>query len=261
MYLERYYKPPELKSEYGIYKQLRKNEIYIFWCINTIINHNIHRIMATEFEDTYVKKVYESIAADFDRTRYSYWDYVYNFIISIRPNTTVLDLGCGNGKYLSVRQDLNLYALDNCENLIKVVQNKYPSVKTFISDVLTTPFDSETFDSIFSIAVIHHLSTERRRLEMIGEIIRILKPNGRALITAWATEQTHTKTLIKSTKISESNDWFIPWEDKKKKTISQRFYHLFEKDEYEKLLSNFSNIKIIDSKYDKDNWNVIIQKI
>lgn len=217
--------------------------------------------MTTEFEQTYVKDVYESIASDFDRTRYSYWDYVYNFIISIRPNTSLLDLGCGNGKYLSVRHDLKLFALDNCENLIKVVNTKYPTVKTFISDVTETSFDSESFENIISIAVIHHLHTEERRLNMIKEIIRILKLNGRALITAWATEQTGTKTLTKATKINDFNDFLIPWDDKKNKVISQRFYHLFEKYEFEKLLSNFSNIKIIDSKYDRDNWNVIIEKI
>ena len=221
---------------------------------------NIYK-MTTDFETTYVKNVYEIIANDFNRTRYSYWDYVYNFMNSIETNSSLLDLGCGNGKYLGVRNDLELYALDNCDNLIKIVNVKYPLVKTFISDVTTTPFEDNKFDNIISIAVIHHLSSEERRLEMIKEIIRILKPNGQALITAWATEQTGTKTLQKSTKISENNDYLIPWEDKKNKKISQRFYHLFVEGEFEKLLSNFSNIKIIDAKYDKDNWNVIIQKI
>jgi len=213
------------------------------------------------FEETLVKKVYNCIADDFNRTRYSYWDYVYNFLNSIKTGSSLLDLGCGNGKYLGVRNDLELCALDNCENLIKIVNVKYPFVKTFISDVTTTPFEDNKFDNIISIAVIHHLSSEERRLEMIKELIRILKPNGQALITAWATEQTGTKTLQKSTKISDNNDYLIPWEDKKNKKISQRFYHLFVEGEFEKLLSNFSNIKIIDAKYDKDNWNVIIQKI
>ena len=217
--------------------------------------------MTTYFETTYVKNVYEIIANDFNRTRYSYWDYVYNFINSIKTSSSLLDLGCGNGKYLGIRNDLDLYALDNCENLIKIVNIKYPSVKTVISDVTSTSFENNIFDNIISIAVIHHLSSKERRLEMIKEIIRILKPDGRALITAWATEQTETKTLQKSTRISENNDFLIPWEDKKNKKISQRFYHLFVEGEFEKLLSNFSNIKIIDVKYDKDNWNVIIKKI
>lgn len=217
--------------------------------------------MMNDFETIYVKNVYEIIANHFNKTRYSYWDYVFNFINSIKSSSSLLDLGCGNGKYLGVRDDLNLYALDNCENLIKIVNTKYPSVKTFISDVTNTPFQDNMFDNIISIAVIHHLSSEERRLDMIKEIIKILKPNGKALITAWATEQTGTKTLLKSTKISENNDFLIPWEDKKNKKISQRFYHLFVEGEFEKLLSNFSNVKIIDAKYDKDNWNVIIKKI
>ena len=225
---------------------------------NLLIPESITTI--NEFEQHYVKHVYNIIADDFNRTRYSYWDYVHKFILSLKSFSSMLDLGCGNGKYLSIRQDLNLYALDNCENLIQIVKKKYPLVKTFVSDVSTTPFESASFDYIISIAVIHHLATQERRLDMIREIIRILKPGGQALITAWATEQTNTNTLTKANKISDSNDWLIPWEDKKKKIISQRFYHLFEKDEFEKLLGNFPNIEIIDSKYDKDNWNVIFIK-
>jgi SAM-dependent methyltransferase len=127
--------------------------------------------------------------------------------------------------------------------------------------VTSTPLETNIFDSVISIAVIHHLSTRERRISMLKEIIRILKPCAKCLITAWATEQTHTKTLSKATKISDTNDWFIPWEDKKNKKISQRFYHLFEKDEFEDLLSTFPNIKIIDCVYDKDNWNVIFIKL
>jgi tRNA (uracil-5-)-methyltransferase TRM9 len=216
--------------------------------------------MTTIFETKFVRDVYNSIADDFDRTRYSYWSYVHDFIKSLKSNTSFLDLGCGNGKYLSIRQDLKLYALDNCENLIKIVNDYYPSVETIISDVSTTPFETNSFDNIISVAVIHHLETEERRLAMINEIIRILKPNGLALITAWATEQTSTKSLSMAIKINEHNDWLVPWNNTTKKVISQRFYHLFEKGEFEKLLSNFSNVIIIDSKYDRDNWNVIIMK-
>lgn len=217
--------------------------------------------MSSDFENIYVKQVYDEIAKDFDRTRYAHWEFVHKFILSLNSKTKMLDLGCGNGKYLSLRDDLDLYALDNCENLIQVVQKKYPHVKTFISDVTNTSFETNNFDSVISIAVIHHLATKERRIEMLKEIIRILKVGGQCLITAWATEQTHTKTLLKANKISDTNDWLIPWEDKKNNKISQRFYHLFEKNEFEDLLSNFSTIKILDSAYDKDNWNVIFIKL
>lgn len=213
------------------------------------------------FELINVKAVYNAIADDFNRTRYAYWENVHKFILSLEPNTTFLDLGCGNGKYLSIRQDLDLYAIDNCENLIKIVNNKYPTVNTCISDVTCIAYENNFFDTVISIAVIHHLSTKTRRLEMINEIIRVLKVGGKALITGWATVHTHRNTLHKATKISDLNDYLIPWEDKKNKTISQRYYHLFELGELEKLINNFSNVKILLSSFEKDNWNVIFEKI
>ena len=92
-------------------------------------------------------------------------------------------------------------------------------------------------------------------------MIRILKIGGSCLLTAWATKQTLTNSLNKAKKISDFNDWLIPWQDKKNNIISDRFYHLFEENEFEDLLSNFPNIKIIKSVFDKDNWNVIFTKL
>jgi tRNA (uracil-5-)-methyltransferase TRM9 len=217
--------------------------------------------MNIECEINNVKDVYEQIANDFDRTRKAYWIFVHNFILTLEPKSKMLDLGCGNGKYLSVRDDIELYALDNCEKFINMINEKYPKVKTFISDVLTTPFENNYFDTIISIAVIHHLSTKERRIKMIKEIIRILKIGGKCLITAWATEHRNPKILSKGKKITETNDWLIPWEDRNQEKIFQRFYHLFEQNELDELLINFTNIKIIESKYDKDNWNITFIKI
>lgn len=219
-----------------------------------------NKLLDEDIEIIHVKNVYESIAKDFDRTRNSHWGKVHEFISGLAPNSKMLDLGCGNGKYLSLRDDLEIYALDNCEKLIQIVNNKFPKAKTWIGDVSKTPYASNYFDSIISIAVIHHLKNKARRLEMLSEIIRILKPNGYGLISAWATEQTFTNTLSKSIKINESNDWLIPWEDKKQSKTWQRFYHLFEPNELSELLNNFPNVKIKSNVYDKDNWFVIFVK-
>lgn len=44
-------------------------------------------------------------------------------------------------------------------------------------------------DYVISVAVIHHFSTEERRLEAINELVRITKPGGTILIYVWAFEQ------------------------------------------------------------------------
>ena len=44
-----------------------------------------------------------------------------------------------------------------------------------LSDNLSLPFKSDLFDGLISIGVIHHLSTHKRRIKAISELVRILK--------------------------------------------------------------------------------------
>lgn len=39
------------------------------------------------------------------------------------------------------------------------------------------------------IAVLHHISSAARRLRVLEELVRVLKPGGRALVTVWAMQQ------------------------------------------------------------------------
>jgi ubiquinone/menaquinone biosynthesis C-methylase UbiE len=215
-------------------------------------------------EQTNVKDVYNKIANHFDRTRHSLWDIPNDFINGIKPDSLCLDLGCGNGKYLGVRNDITFFALDNSENLLDIVNKKYPYIQTTLSDVTATTYKANSFDAIISIAVIHHLATESRRIQMIQEIKRILKIGGLCLITSWAASNNHTNTikqLDKSIKLDEDNNYLIPWENRDDKIISYRFYHLVEEGELEQLISFIPNLKIKSCTLDKNNWNIIIEKI
>lgn len=43
-------------------------------------------------------------------------------------------------------------------------------------DTLRLPYRANAFDVVLSIAVLHHISTEERRLQAIAELLRIAKP-------------------------------------------------------------------------------------
>ena len=215
-------------------------------------------------EQTNVKDIYNKIAKHFDKTRYSIWDIPNQFINGIKSGSICLDLGCGNGKYLGVRDDITFYALDNSENLLEIVNKKYPYVQTSLSDVTATPYKPNSFDAVISVAVIHHLATESRRILMIQEIERILKIGGICLITSWAVSTNHTniiKQLDKSIRLDEDNNYLIPWEDRDDKIISYRFYHLIEEGELERLVKLVPNLQIKSCTLDKNNWNIQIEKI
>ena len=54
------------------------------------------------FERTHVHKVYDNIASHFSGTRYQAWPQVDAFLEELPSLSTLADIGCGNGKYLSM---------------------------------------------------------------------------------------------------------------------------------------------------------------
>ena len=66
-----------------------------------------------------------------------------------------------------------------------------------VADGMQLPYSSNRFDAALSIAVLHHITTPARRIHMLKELLRILRPGGKALVTVWATEQEDTKKLAK----------------------------------------------------------------
>ncbi len=209
-----------------------------------------------DFETKHVLNVYNSIAEDFDRTRGYYWPGVKKFIksLDISPEKTILDLGCGNGRYTPLMEGMQIYSLDNSSELLKIVKSKYPFVHLIEADATNTGLPNNMFDYLISIAVIHHLVSEERRVQFIQEIYRVMKISGLVMISAWATT-TNTSKFIHL----QDSDYLIPWAHK-----FNRFYHLFEENEFEDLLekSELSGKLIIREKlFECDNHGIILEKI
>jgi len=152
---------------------------------------------------------------------------------------------------------------------------------------------SNVFDSVISIAVIHHFSTKTLRVAALSEIHRILKVGGRMLVYVWAYEQenkvfktqdvyvawhlqdkyeegkeggaTKTDEQVEESKSSSSSSFIETAikSEEKKATIYHRYYHVFKEGELEELITeNFSGrFEIRDRYYDHANWIVICEKI
>ena len=228
---------------------------------------------AEELEQKYVKDVYNTIASHFSSTRYKPWPAVVNFLNSLADHSKVADIGCGNGKYFTVNNKLNMIGCDTSEKLVEICQKRGFNVQ--LGDTLQIPFLSNTYDAVLSIAVFHHLSTEVRRLQAIKELLRILKPNGQLMLCAWSYEQSITsRRQFNSQDVLTS--WHLPYQftnknhprnnqltwkhlgqnnttteqiklnvDQNKDQILQRYCHVYEKNELDNLFKQFSNIKIL----------------
>ncbi|KAM7342237.1 tRNA (carboxymethyluridine(34)-5-O)-methyltransferase ALKBH8 [Cochliomyia hominivorax] len=138
-------------------------------------------------EEINVHRVYDNIAEHFSETRHSQWPRVAEFLKSFQQSSILLDVGCGNGKYLNSNADLLKIGCDRSNGLLKLCNSLQYNV--FRCDCLHVPVRSNSIDGCISIAVIHHLATADRRLGAIKELVRILKPSGRGLIYVWAKNQ------------------------------------------------------------------------
>lgn len=195
----------------------------------------------SQFEQEYVHKVYQKIASDFSRSRRKVWDKVSDFLNSLPQTGNFIEVGAGNGNnlhyLLKIRPKMIITAVEPCPNLAQFINKQ---ITTVLADNLKLPFQNNSFDFVLSVAVIHHFSTLERRKQAINELFRILKPSGKMLIEVWKSLDT-------------SKDVFVPWKNEK------RYYHLFERNELEKLFINL-NCQILQSFEDRQNWGIIISK-
>ena len=188
------------------------------------------------FEQDNVHSVYEKIAEDFSKTRYNVWESVKIFldqvpddVIQIKDNICkrVLEVGSGNGKNLFYLKNVSKkVGCDMSESFVQMVRSR--GIHCVKANAVKLPFHNKTFDYTLCVAVIHHLSTEERRIKAIEELIRVTKNGGLIFIHVWALEQNlmnENDDKKKGRKIDfTEQENMVPWN---KQEGCDRYYHVF----------------------------------
>ncbi|ORM40346.1 tRNA (carboxymethyluridine(34)-5-O)-methyltransferase [Babesia sp. Xinjiang] len=226
------------------------------------------------FESQYVHDTYNIIAPHFSHTRYNPWPGVVKYIRAAKHHSIVLDVGCGNGKYLELRRDLLFVGADRCMGLLEIAyQNKKSNL--VCCDCLSLPFQSNIADLTLSIAVIHHLPYPEQRRAAVNEMLRCTKSGGTLVIYVWAREQQRCTVGYRK---FESGDVLVPWHVQEKYRKSNaveapgtvpsngvkvyRFYHVFTLDEVRQLGASFSDVATVDSvEFEANNWILTLIKL
>lgn len=195
----------------------------------------------TKLETTNVHEVYDAIASHFSATRFAVWPAVKTFLEELPKGAIVADVGCGNGKYFGVRNDIFTTGSDRSTGLAAVAakrtrerligsRNVHLKADVLVSDGLHLPYRDRSCNAVICIAVLHHLSSVSRRLQLLNELTRILAPNGMALVTVWATRQENMGKIAKWKQLDAvsktieggnsagfdegtygENDYLVPW--------------------------------------------------
>ena len=174
-------------------------------------------------------KTFDKIEKEFNVTRVWSWPEVRKFIKSMKKNSNVLDLGCGNGRDIKTLLENNHkpIGLDSSKKLLNIAKKRYPKAKFIHADMSKIPLKDNSIDYILSIASFHHLKTKKERLSCLKEIKRVLKPNGKLFLSIWALK-------------GKKGPNYIMWQNKVK-----RYYYFFTKQELEDLFKK-ADLEITD---------------
>jgi len=182
-------------------------------------------------EKTHVYETYQNISSRFDKTRGYVWHGVTEFLDGLSAGSTLLEIGCGNGKNLMYRSDLKSKGVDFVPNFVEMCQTR--GLDVIEANALTLPFEDASFDAVISIAVFHHLVSEERRRQALVEMNRVLKPGGKGMVMCWAYEQEYNGTSATSRRIVGKGDQYVPWIDyKERNRLGERFYYFYGKTEF-----------------------------
>ncbi len=164
-------------------------------------------------------------------------DWLKNTLGKLQKKSKILDAGAGELQYKKycnhlkyTSQDFGLYDGKGDKNALQT--KEWDNTKLdIISDIIDIPVEDNSFDNIMCIEVLEHLPHPSKAIK---EFSRILKPNGKLILTAPFCSMTH----------------FSPF-----------FYCTgFSKYWYEKILTE-NNFKIIELKFNGNYFDYIIQEI
>jgi len=111
---------------------------------------------------------------------------------------TVLDAGCGMGRYLRVAAELGAERvvgvdLSGAVEAARDLSADYPNLAVAQADLFRTPFASGSFDQIYSLGVLDHTPDPRRAFL---ELARLLKPGGRIAVWVYHRERPALERIM-----------------------------------------------------------------
>jgi len=209
---------------------------------------------------------YQSFADDFSETRGRLQMGVLKILERIPPDSSVLDLGCGNGK-VSLQLAQNDFkgtylGTDFSSGLLDWAAAEIPAgfQAEFRELDLTAPNWEEflpptLFNIILCFATFHHIPSSNMRVSLCNKIRNFIQDDGVLYISAWQfirSERLKKKILPwDSVNISadevDDGDYLLDWQ---RGGSGTRYVHLFNAEELCQLAES-SRFKVIES-FDSD---------
>ena len=106
------------------------------------------------------------------------------YVLEHCPPGDGLDVGCGTG-VLAQRltgAGYRMWGVDPSAGMLEVARRRAADVQASVAPGTALPFDSDRFDLVLTVAVLHHIAAPDPVRQTLGEMVRVLRPGGRLIV-------------------------------------------------------------------------------
>lgn len=201
---------------------------------------------------------YDNFATTFSNSRKNHpWPELDAIIDDMRKQgyTSVLDIGCGNGRFLEEIQSSGFkvqeyLGIDSSKWMIAEARKLHPDFQFEVcsmESLFSHPaIPLSRYPAILFLASFHHLETRVSRIETLKQAKELLAPNGRIYMTNW--------NLLEQEKYRESHQWNGDYDIK----IGEfsRYYHGFTVEELAELFEE-AGLEVVENGVFEGGRNIV----
>lgn len=196
------------------------------------------------------REFYRITAQSFDESRSQPWPGWEMLIPHIHAPVSVLDVGCGNGRFglflaetLGADQ-LTYHGIDNNPALLEsarsALQNVMGDSRLTLEqrDIIEEPLPDSTYDLVTLFGVLHHIPGAQQRRDFVHQLATQVKPGGLLVFAAWRFydfERFRTRVVPWPDDITvEQHDYLLDW---RRGDRALRYCHFVDDNEHADLIA------------------------
>jgi SAM-dependent methyltransferase len=193
------------------------------------------------------QQFYRQTAEEFNRSRDYPWNGWKRLLPYLRAPLSVLDVGCGNGRfgvflYEQLRAGLRYHGLDSAPRLLEYARAALalPGLAASLEqrDVLEQPPDSGEFDLVALFGVLHHVPGLQQRRTLLHRLAQRVAPGGLLAFAAWRFYEVprFRERIVPWPKDFdvEPNDYLLDWQ---RGESALRYCHYVDDAEHRSLIA------------------------
>lgn len=189
---------------------------------------------------------YRITASHFNDTRQQPWPGWFELLPDVSTPLTVLDLGCGNGRFGcfvadQLGSDITYTGIDSDATLLQYAQTNLSATDVQFtlqhSDLFANPLPQRQYDLVVLFGMVHHIPGNLHRQAFLKEVAACVRQNGLLVYACWQfLDLDRLKQRIAPWPDEwqrEQNDYLLDWQ---RGTAALRYCHYVDDDENRDLI-------------------------